>query len=437
MKVILLLAGRSQRFWPLKEKTLFPICGRTLLEHQLARLEVAGIKEKDVLLVGGKHNLEDTKKLLPKMQTVEQENLELGMRGALLSALPQCKGEPVLIVSGNDVIAAEGYAAVLKAGSAKGVAGALLAQQVKSYFPGGYIQLKGDRIVTIIEKPGEGKEPSDLVNIVAHLHNDSAALLDALQDVDESKDDGYEQALQKLFDTQEYRAVAYTGLWQAVKYPWHMVQLLPVFLNEITKQSIHKTAKIHPTAVIDGNVILDEGVKVMPHATVVGPCYIGKHSIVANNALVRQASVGDHCVVGYSTEVKSSLLHSHVWTHMSYVGDSVIGRNVSFGGGSKTGNLRLDEQPITSVVKGEKINTNLVKFGSAIGDDVRLGISVNINPGVKIGSSSFVSSGVTLSEDVPEKNFARMKGGVVHISENSASVPQPEARDDFLRSVKT
>ena len=31
-------------------------------------------------------------------------------------------------------------------------------------------------------------------------------------------------------------------------------------------------------------------------------------------------------MIGFGTEVKASVLHSHVWTHSSYLGDSVIGR---------------------------------------------------------------------------------------------------------------
>src|SRR3989338_8126770 len=102
VKAILLLAGRSRRFWPLQEKSLFPIAGKTLLEHQVASLTQAGFK--DILFVGGDHNLRQIKKMFPKVPVVEQENLELCMQGALLSALPKLKDEPVLIVGGNDVI---------------------------------------------------------------------------------------------------------------------------------------------------------------------------------------------------------------------------------------------------------------------------------------------------------------------------------------------
>lgn len=429
MKTLLLLAGRSKRFWPLSDKTLFPVCGKTLLEHQVEQLTAAGCG--DIVLIGGNHNLEEASRLFPKFDTVEQENLDLGMRGALLSALPKYKGESVLIVGGNDVIEVGAYKDLLKE---KGD-GAILAKKVTTYFPGGYLTVDGKRIKGVVEKPGEGNEPSDLVNIVAHLHQDPAALLDALKDVDESKDDGYEQALDTLFTSHDYRAVPYEGMWQAVKYPWHFLELLPILLSNITKTQIHKSAQIHETAVIRGNVIIEEGVKVYAHAVIAGPCYIGKNCVIADNALVRQSSMGENCVAGFATEIKGSVLHSHVWTHMNYVGDSIIGRNVSFGGGTLTGNLRLDEGEILSVVNGDKINTHLMKFGTVIGNNTRIGVNVSINPGIKIGSGVFISSAATVAADIPEKSFASMKGGELIVRPNTTEVPEIEDRKNFRSAL--
>ncbi|MDD4287031.1 MAG: NTP transferase domain-containing protein [Candidatus Peribacteraceae bacterium] len=433
MKALLLLAGQSKRFWPLHEKSLFPICGKTLLEIQVENLHAAGISE--ITLVGGHHNLEQAKTLCPDMKLIEQEDLSLGMRGALLSALPSIGKEAVMIVGGNDTVEPQAYTTLVEAAQKKGTDGALLAKRVTTYFPGGYLKLVGERIETIVEKPGAGKEPSDLVTIVAHVHNNPADLLTELQKINPTRDDGYEQALAALFKTKIYRAVPYEGPWLPVKYPWHLIALLQHELKKIQKPSIHSTATVHPTAVIDGNVILEEGVRVLAHATIVGPCVVGKRSIVANNALVRGSSVGPDCVVGYSTEIKASILGNHVWTHMTYIGDSVIGSNVSFGGGSLTGNLRLDEQEISSMIGEEKVPTGLTKFGCIIGDGCRLGIRSILNPGIKIGQGTFVSSGVLVDKDIPEQSYVSMKGGEMTIRENRSAVPSPETRKEFKKGI--
>ncbi len=431
MKTLLLVAGRSRRFWPLSEKALFPLCGKPLLSHIIERLKEAGCA--DIIVVGGKHNLEEVRQLFPQLQTIEQEQLELGMRGALLSALPQIPGEDILLVSSNDVIEASAYRATVEAGQKAD--GAMLAQRVTRYFPGGYLSTDGDRITGIVEKPGAGNEPGDLVNIVCHYHSDPVALFQALQDSDTLRDDGYEQALAKLFPQKDYRAVPTDGFWQAVKYPWHLLALLPHMLASATEQQIHPTAQIHPSAVIEGNVTIGAEARVLPGACIRGPCVIGDRTIIGNNALVRGSSIGNDCVIGYCTEVTRSILADHVWTHSTYLGDSVIGENVSFGAGSVTGNLRLDEAEIASVVGGEKIPTGTTKLGAIIGNDVRIGIRTAFNPGVKIGSGTFVSSGCLVEHDLPEGVFARMKNGVLLTDPNTARAPRPEEREGYRRGV--
>lgn len=429
MKTLLLLAGQSTRFWPLTEKPLFPIAGKVLLQHIVDRLKEAGCD--DIVFIGSKNNLDEARRIFPESVMVEQEKLEQGMRGALLSALPAIGTEAVLIVGANDVINPEAYQMTVDAG--KHADGAILAQKVERYFPGGYLSVEGDRVTGIVEKPGEGNEPSDLVNIVCHYHANGATLLKALQDIDEATDDGYgyEKALASLFVSHTYKAVPYDSTWQAVKYPWHLLHLLPILLEALDGQSVHSSASIHSSVVMEGPVLICEGVRIMPNACIVGPVFIGKNTIIGNNALVRGSSIGEHCVVGYNTEVKNSLLCDHVWTHSTYLGDSVIGENVSFGAGSVTGNLRLDEGEIHSEHRADKLPTGLSKMGTIIGRNSRIGIHVGINPGVKIGQGTFISSGTLVDRDVPDRSFVKMKNGVLDVRENTAEAPHPEARMQY------
>ena len=58
----------------------------------------------------------------------------------------------------------------------------------------------------------------------------------------------------------------------------HILSLLPVLLKEVQGQKIHPSANVHPSAVVEGDVILEEGVRVLPHATITGPCFVGKNS---------------------------------------------------------------------------------------------------------------------------------------------------------------
>ncbi len=431
VKVLLLLAGRSRRFWPLQEKSLFPLCGKALLTHQVERLSQAGLS--DITLVLGKHNQDAIRALSPKLPFVIQKDTEGGMMAACLEALPRLGAEPVLIVSGNDMIEPQAFTQLLAQSRKRGVGGAILTQAVTSYFPGGYVTLRGSRVTAIVEKPGAGREPSKFVNIVAHVHSDASKLLAALKKVHNRKDDGYEQALGTLLKEHRYDAVRYKGVWQPVKYPWHLLALLELLLKDIRKPAVHKTASVHKTAVVEGSVVIGEGTRVLPHATVVGPCYIGKNCIIGNGALVRGSSIGDSSVIGYNTEVKGSVLAGSVWTHMTYLGDSVVGENVSFGGGCITGNLRLDEGKIASACDGQSVPSGLVKFGTVVGGGCRFGIGVKTNPGVKVGRDCFVAGGCFLHEDIPDGSFAVTKEGKLELKKNRTRAPQMEEREKFLK----
>lgn len=432
VKTILLLAGRSRRFWPLTDKVTFPLLGKAILTHQVDRLKAAGLT--DIVLVGGSHNKEEIALMHPELRFVEQTDLDKGMQGALLDALPACGQESVLVVGGNDVIDPSAYTGIVE--RLKTADGVLLAKKVTSYFPGGYLTVdQAGRITGIVEKPGEGKEPSDLVNIVAHAHKDASVLLAALKAAVTKKDDAYEVALASLLKDKVYMAQPYEGAWQPVKYPWHLLSLNHLLLSEIAGPSVHPTATVHPSAVLEGKVIVEEGARIMPNACLVGPCHVGKRAIVGNNALIRGSSIGDDCVVGFCCEVKDSVLHRHCWLHMAYAGDSVLGENTAMGAGSVTGNLRLDEGTISSMVGEEALNTGRTKLGTIIGDDCRIGIHVGINPGIKIGKGTFVSSGTMVTRDVEDGSFVNMKEGAMHVRPNTGEAPKPQARDTYKKKV--
>jgi bifunctional UDP-N-acetylglucosamine pyrophosphorylase/glucosamine-1-phosphate N-acetyltransferase len=263
------------------------------------------------------------------------------------------------------------------------------------------------------------------VNIVAHVHNHPEKLLSILEDASSDCDDAYEVALTKLCKDLNYVAVPYEGEWNAVKYPWDILSLTERFLHELKAKSYQLSAgvEVHPTAVIEGGVILEEGVRVMAHETIQGPCYIGKGTIIGTSTLVRESIIGEHCVIGFGSEVARSNLHSSIWLHTTYLGDSVVGQNSAFGAGTVAANFRLDEGEISSMVQGERLNTKRVKLGAIIGSHVRSGINVSFGPGVKVGAETFINSAVFIDRDIPEKKYVKMVEGSLEVRENNTPTP--------------
>ena len=93
-------------------------------------------------------------------------------------------------------------------------------------------------------------------------------------------------------------------------------------------------------------------------------------------------------------------------SHLSYIGDSLIGENVNFGAGTIISNVRLDKKEISMNIKETRVKTGLNKLGAVIGDNVQLGIQSMIMVGKKIGPNSIIGPGTLVNEDVPaDTNF--------------------------------
>lgn len=431
MKVLLLAAGRSKRMQPVKDKNFLNFLGKPLILHQIDLIRESGFNE--IVVVGGAHNLHELKGACQGCEVVEQEDLDAGMCGAVLAAKDKISGDGVLIVSSNDVV--DGKAFNLIKNAAEGESDSyILGKKVSEYFPGGYLNVGDDGLISgIVEKPEPGTEPSDLVNLVVHYHKHASKLIEYLEQAESESDDLYEVALDKLIkDGVKMEAVEYDGFWQPIKFPWHVHNVFRHFFEGMEK-SISPDSEISGSATIKGHVVIESGVKVFDNAVINGPAYIGKGCVIANNSLVRDSHLGANCVVGYSTEVARSFLGHDVWTHSNYIGDSVIGNNVSFGAGTVTGNLRLDEKNICVDCDGQEIDSGTNKFGLVTGDNVRAGINTSFMPGVKIGADSFIGAGIVIAENIPEKSFVR-GSFELKISENKTEIGSD--RSEFKNKLK-
>lgn len=411
MKVIFLCGGVGKRMSPLSEdKFLLRFLGKTLLQYHIEQAKKAGLNE--FIVVGNPANIDRIKAVA---QTISGTNIafavqekRLGMANALQAAQKLLADEPIIVVSPNDVLDGTAYATITRAHKKGSASSYILACEVKDYFPGGYLVLgQNEGIKAIVEKPGRGNEPSNLVNVVVHLHTKPGQLLQHIASAVSSKDDVYERALSDMIkEGYEVKAVKHKGFWQAIKYPWDILPVMEHFLKQSGK-GISPKAKISKTAVIEGDVIIEDGVRVLENAVIKGLCYIGRNSVIGNNALIRDNShIGEGCVVGYGTEIKHGYIGDNNWFHQNYFGDSIIGNDCSFGAGTVSANLRLDKKDITVSVGDEEISTGLNKLGALIGNGVRTGINVGIMPGRRLGEGSFVGPHVCLTEDLPSGKMA-------------------------------
>jgi bifunctional UDP-N-acetylglucosamine pyrophosphorylase/glucosamine-1-phosphate N-acetyltransferase len=116
---------------------------------------------------------------------------------------------------------------------------------------------------------------------------------------------------------------------------------------------------------------------------------------VLKNCVVRAHSViGDGAVIGNFVEIKNSIIMEGTKIpHLSYIGDSVIGRNCNLGAGTNVANLRFDDGNVKVMVNGKKTDSGRRKLGCFMGDDVKTGINVSILPGAVIKPGSHLEPG--------------------------------------------
>ncbi|MBU1000057.1 NTP transferase domain-containing protein [Patescibacteria group bacterium] len=413
MKIIVLAAGEGKRMWPIQtDKCLIPFLGQPLLYHNLKK-----IKENldgEFVIIASSRNQDGVESVARNLglsyKIVIQKN-PTGMADALLSAKEELDGE-ILVVNAEDVLDQSVYQGILKVSADVVVTGL----KVKKYFPGGYLRLDGNssstslrngKVKGIVEKPGKGKEPSDLVKLVVDCFKDGKLLVSYLEKVSSEKDDRYEVALDQMIkDKIDLRFVNYDGAWVPLKYPWHILDTAAYLLSKL-KRRISKTAKISDKAIIEGNIVVEDGVKIFEGAIVKGPAFIGKNCIIGNNSFVRESILEKDCVTGFNSDITRSYIGADSWFHTNYVGDSVLEGDFGMGSGAVLANLRLDNRTIR--IGKEKIDSSRHKLGLICGFGVRIGVNASTMPGVRIGENSLVGPGVVLKKDLKENQKITIK----------------------------
>lgn len=422
--LIILAGGASSRMWPLREKSLIRFGNDPLLITQLKRYQALGFRE--VVIVGNPENRADIESLTSqisdlRVQVVIQPEAK-GMGDALLRAEPALAANPrtpIYINQVHDVVDDRLHIDLLTAHQTDASQTYLAGYELEEYFPGGYLIVDSTgRITGMVEKPGADRRPSKLVNIVAHIHRDAAALFDAIRteySKDIPSDDHYERAMDALMKEQVYKVVPYAGHWSALKFPWHVLDIMNYFLNQLKGKGkqIADSAFISPQASISGDVFIGERAKVFPGAAIIGPAYIGADTIIGNNALVRNSMVLNNSTVGFTTEVARSYVADHCDMHACRVLDSVFASHVNFSAGCTTANLRIDRGEVSCTVKGQKINTGRDKLGAIIGEKAFIGVDAMTMPGVKIGENAEVGPGVHVRKDVQNNKRVYVKQELV------------------------
>ncbi len=392
MQAIVLAAGEGTRMRPLSgsvPKPMLPVAEEPLVAHTVRAAVEAGADEL-VLVVGYEANtvreyFGDEYAGIPVKYAVQEE--QRGTADAVRSAREHIDGQ-FAVLNGDNLYDTPAVKRLFEKAPSVGT------YRVSDPSNYGVISKDGDRVTGIVEKPDD--PPTDLANTGSYVFPEEAR--DWL-DVGESERGEFEitDVVERVIDEHDTTAVE-VDRWLDVGRPWELLEANEWKLDELERDV---QGDVSEQAVIDGNVVVEEGATVKAGVVIEGPALIRSGASVGPNAYIRGATLVDEgAKVGHSVEVKNSVLSPGATIgHLSYVGDSVLGRDVNFGAGTNVANLRHDDADIRFTVKGDRVSTGRRKFGVVAGDEVKTGINTSLTPGLKLSAGATTLPGETVTRD--------------------------------------
>ncbi len=423
MQAVLLAGGAGKRVFPLSTNTpkpMFKILGKPLILHVIENLKQAGLR--DFLVVCGPNGakiqkfLSDGAEFGVNIKYCFQKD-PLGMANALESAADQLE-DKFFVVNADDIFEShlvEDMIAVFKKSDAEIL---LSCKPVEETWKFGIIEKDRDKVTRLVEKPPKGSEKSNLAVIGVYLLTKEILRYYARVGV---SDHQYEDAIQAFItDGHTVKSVSYDGFFAGYKYPWDLFSINQHLMTKlITEKVIEDDAQISDRAEIQGKVWICKGAKILGGACLNGPVYVGQNSVIGNNALIRNfSSIGSNCTVGFSSEVKRSIVGDNCLFHMNFVGDSIISDNCLFGAGAITANFRFDEKNIRVNVDAKKVDSGTNKLGTVVGENSKVGVNATLAPGTKVGPNSIVGSGVILQSDLAPGMAVFSESGTLKVRPN-------------------
>ena len=382
-----------------RPKPLLPVGDRSLLERVFDTAR--DVVDEFVVVTGYRGEMVrdaigDSYRGLP-VHFVEQADA-LGTAHAVAQAEPVVDDD-FLVLNGDVVVDASLPRALSDAG-----APAIAATEVPDPRAYGVLSTAEDgSLAGIVEKPDD--PPTTLANVGCYAFEPE--VFEYIERTPESERGEYEitTAIDLLLgDDRQIDVARYEGTWLDVGRPWELLEANELALAELDdEREIDGT--VEDDAHLHGPIVVEDGARVRSGAYIEGPALIREGAEVGPNAYVRGATVvGPGAHVGHSVEVKNSVLMADASVgHLSYVGDSVLGRGVNFGAGTNVANLRHDGENVRQTVKGDRVDTGRRKLGAIVGDDAKTGINTALNAGVVLGAGETTAPGEALTRDrLPE-----------------------------------
>jgi bifunctional UDP-N-acetylglucosamine pyrophosphorylase/glucosamine-1-phosphate N-acetyltransferase len=428
LQVVVLAAGQGKRMRSELPKVLHPLAGRPLLEHVLAAARTLSPSRLCVVVGHGGQAVRQAMDR-PGLAWATQEP-QLGTGHAVMQALPELEPDGTVLVLYGDVPLIGGQTLRALVDAAAGGALAILTQKLDS--PQGYGRIVRDatgRVTRIVEEKDATADERAITEVntgilaisrarldtwLAALRNDNAQREYYLTDVvGAAVREGVEIAVRHPASAHECIGVNSKGELARLERLYQMTKASELLEAGVTladparidvrgELTCGRDVSIDINCIFEGRVSLADGARIgagcILRDVAVGAAHAGEPLLRHRGGPDRRqradrtlcahppgTRLDDEVHVGNFVEVKASTLgHGSKANHLSYIGDSTVGRDVNVGAGTITCNY-----------------DGAHKHRTVIEDDVHIGSDVQLIAPVTVGKGSTIAAGATIMKDVP------------------------------------
>jgi len=432
LSIVILAAGKGKRMVSPIPKVMHLLGGVTLLERVVRTAQSLHPKNIHVVYGNGGSNLPELLPHLPVNWVFQKE--QLGTGHAVMQALPACADdERILVLYGDVPVISTHTLMQLLAETPKEGVGILVTEFEDPTGFGRIVRDHEDNIVAIIEEKDASRTQRAIREINTGIVTAPAKFLKECLPRLSNKNAQNEYYLTDMIAVAVEEGMPLRGVAalnsnevRGVNDPWQLSTLERYYQSERARAlactgvtimdpqrlDIRGDVSVSPSTKLDINVIL-EGCVVIGTGCDIGPNVIIKNSTlgarvkILANSVIEGAVIEDECEVGPFARIRSetvlkskskvgnfveikktTLGEKSKASHLSYLGDAVIGKNVNIGAGTITCNY-------------DGVN----KSKTEIGDGAFIGSNTSLIAPIKIGENATIAAGSAISKNAPAEKL--------------------------------
>lgn len=435
LAAVILAAGKGTRMKSALPKVLHPICGEPMLYYPLEASRQAGFKQLKVV-VGHQANKVRESFGADDITWIEQTD-QLGTGHALMCAADSLRGYsgPLLLLCGDvPLLKAETLQQLQNYHAQQKAAVTVLTAQMPNPTGYGRIIRDGEQVLQIVEEKDATDEQRQVTEINTGTYIfDSAFVLSALRGLNKNNAQGEyyltDVVAAAVAAGEKTRALCVEDPTEVmgindrcqlaeaeVLMRWKInadLMLGGISMTDPTTVYIDNGVELGSDTVIHPNVHLRGKTSIGKNCTietgvVVVDSQVGDGSHLKAGSVIEESQVGESCEIGPMAhlrpgnvlkgrnklgnfvETKKAILgEGSKASHLTYIGDAEVGKNVNIGCGTITCNY-------------DGVN----KHKTVIEDDVFVGSDTQFVAPVTIGRNSLIAAGSTITKDVPADALA-------------------------------